>query len=83
MAKHKIKVELTYAEIDALLKTAGQMEDDLSYYNFIPQPYRRILLQGYGTAREKLASAKQQLHRPRSADKGYKTPERFKNQEGD
>jgi hypothetical protein len=76
--KTKAKISFTYAELDIILSTMGQMADDMSYYNFIPQPYRSKLMAAYDIAREKLRAAKQSLHRPPMADKEYKFKGPFK-----
>jgi hypothetical protein len=76
--KTKAKISFTYPEVDIILQTMGQMGDDLSYYNFIPQPYRGKLLAAYDTATEKLEAAKQSLHRPPMADQEYKFKGPFK-----
>ena len=75
MAKAKsASVTLTKTEIDALRTTAGQMEDDLTYYNFMPKPEYKAFCKAYETGMAKLHAAFNELDKKTKHEKIFPLP---------
>ncbi len=55
--RKEILVSLTESELDALISTASQMENDMDYYDFMPKKKHDAFIKAYDNAMEKLRKA--------------------------
>lgn len=60
--RRTITISLTNGEIEALILTALNMKDDLSYYKYMPKNKFKEFCNAYDSAINKLESAKNNLH---------------------